>query len=87
MSERLNIIGQVPYVWTNASQGVLHGIQGFQDVTLAAKYRFVEATPGDSTVRAFAVAAGGVPLTNYNPELLPLSIGLKSKPDVRRAAR
>ena len=79
LSERLNIIGQVPYVQTTASMGVLHGIQGFQDVTLAAKYQFVDATPGDNTVSAFAVIAGGVPLTNYNPELLPLSIGLKSK--------
>ena len=79
LSERLNIIGQVPYVQTSASMGVLHGIQGFQDVTLAAKYKFVDATPGDNTVSAFAVIAGGVPLTDYNPELLPLSIGLKSK--------
>jgi len=79
VSERLNIIGQVPFVSTNASLGVLHGIQGFQDITLAAKYRFLEARAGDTTVRAFAVAAGGAPLTNYNPELLPLSIGLKSR--------
>lgn len=79
VSERLNVIGSVPYVWTHASQGVLHGIQGLQDVTLAAKYKFVDATPGNNTVSAFAVIAGGVPLTDYNPELLPLSIGLKSK--------
>ena len=78
VSERLNIIGQVPYVWTNASAGVLHGFQGWQDITLAAKYKFLEATPGDNTVRAFAVLHGGTPLTNYNPELLPLSIGLQS---------
>ena len=39
VSERLNIIGQVPYVWTHASQGYLHDIQGVQDLTLAAKYR------------------------------------------------
>ena len=44
-AERLNIIAQVPHVGTNASQGVLHGIQGIQDLTLAAKYRFAEVKP------------------------------------------
>ena len=78
VSERLNVIGQVPYVWTDASAGVLHGFQGWQDITLAAKYKFLQAMPGDNTVRAFAVLHGGTPLTNYNPELLPLSIGMKS---------
>jgi hypothetical protein len=79
LSERLNIIGQAPYIWTNASMGVLHGIQGLQDVTLSAKYRFLETRPGPNTVRAFAVLSGGMPMTDYNPELLPLSIGLKSR--------
>src|SRR5688500_12958256 len=37
LSERLNIIGQAPYVQTSASRGVIHGIQRFQDVTRAAK--------------------------------------------------
>ena len=35
---RLNVIGSVPYVWTHASQGVLSDMQGFQDITLAAKF-------------------------------------------------
>ena len=42
MANRLNVIAMVPYVWTNASQGVLHGIQGFQDLTLAAKWNFLD---------------------------------------------
>ena len=41
VTDRLNVIAMVPYVWTRASQGVLHGIQGFQDLTLAAKYNFL----------------------------------------------
>ena len=78
LTERLNIIGQVPYVWTNASQGVLHGIQGLQDLSVAAKYQVLNASPGRGALRAFAVVAAGTPLANYNPELLPLSIGLGS---------
>ena len=42
VTNRLNVIGAVPYVWTRASQGVLHGIDGFQDLTLAAKYTMFE---------------------------------------------
>ena len=66
----------VPYVWTEASQGVLHGIQGFQDLTLAAKYNFLERPSTKvGALRTFAVVSAGIPLTDYNPELLPLSIG------------
>ena len=80
VSRRLNVIGAVPYVWTNASQGVLHGIQGFQDVTVAAKYAVLEGGSGAAgRLRAFAVAVAGVPMTDYNPELPPLSIGSGSR--------
>src|SRR5262245_26477518 len=41
LSQSVNIIAQVPYISTNASQGILHGIQGIQDLTLAGKYRFL----------------------------------------------
>lgn len=76
VTDRLNVIGAVPYVWTNASQGVLAGINGLQDLTLAAKYSFVEReTTG---LRAIGVFSAAIPMTDYNPELLPLSIGLAS---------
>ena len=79
LHDRLNVIAQVPYIWTQASQGVLHGIQGFQDLTLAAKWNFWNTPVADyGSLRAFFVLSGGLPMTNYNPELLPLSIGLGS---------
>jgi hypothetical protein len=79
LTDRLNVIGMVPYVWTKPSQGVLHGIQGFQDLTLALKWKALEKTSADlGAFRVFAVVAAGIPLTDYNPELLPLSIGLGS---------
>ena len=76
LTRRLNVIGAVPYVWTRASKGVLHGIDGVQDLTLAAKYALVDRDT--SGLRAILVASTGIPLTNYKPELLPLSIGLGS---------
>lgn len=79
LTNRFNVIGSVPYIWTRASQGVLHGTRGLQDVTLAAKFRlFEKASAGHGTLSGFAVAAAGIPLTNYNNELLPLSIGTRS---------
>jgi hypothetical protein len=79
LTDRLNLIGAVPYIWTKASQGVLHGSQGFQDLALAAKYRvFQTARPGFGTLRAFAVASTAIPMTHYNNELLPLSIGTRN---------
>ncbi len=80
VTDRLNVIAMVPYVWTNASQGVLHGMSGFQDVTLAAKYNLLE-TPFTShgSLRTILVASAGAPLTDYTPDFYPLSIGSASK--------
>src|SRR6185436_8515674 len=69
VTDRLNVIAAAPYVWTRASQGVLHGMQGFQDLTLAAKYAFLEKP--DTALgswRAIAVASAGIPLTDYTPD-------------------
>ena len=79
-SDRLNLIASIPYVWTHASQGVLHDQKGFQDITLAAKYKVIERPfTKAGTLRAFAVVSGGFPLTNYQPDFQPLSIGNQSK--------
>ena len=42
VTDRLNVIAAAPYVWTRASQGVLSGMEGVQDITLAAKYSLIE---------------------------------------------
>lgn len=79
-SERLNLIATLPYVWTEASQGVLHGLSGLQDVTFAAKYRLLE-TPltSQGTLRAIAVGSVALPASDYTPDFLPLSIGSASR--------
>ncbi len=79
INEKLNVIGMASYVWTNASGGTLHQMEGVQDLTLAVKYRFLKQEVGSGTLRAFGVLSGSIPLTNYSPDFLPLSIGLQSK--------
>ena len=39
VNSRLSLFASLPYVSTEASQGVLHGMEGRQDFTLMAKYR------------------------------------------------
>jgi len=79
ITNRIDFIALIPYVWTNASEGVLHGMQGYQDITLAAKFKLLDrpfTKYGD--LKAFAVVSGTLPMTNYEPAFQPLSIGNQS---------
>ena len=80
VTDRFTVMAMLPYVWTHASTGPLHGMHGVQDLTLAAKYR-VLSTPltERGTLRAFVGAAAGLPVGDYTPDFLPLSIGLGSR--------
>lgn len=80
VTDRLSVLALLPYVWTNASQGPLHGMSGIQDFTLAAKYRLL-STPltGAGTLHAIIVGAAGFPASNYTPDFQPLSIGFASR--------
>jgi hypothetical protein len=79
ITNRLNLIAMVPYVWTEASQGVLQGQGGFQDVTLAAKYNLLEtAFTKHGSLRTIVVASAATPLGEYTPDFYPLSIGSAS---------
>jgi hypothetical protein len=79
ITDRLNVIAMVPYVWTSASQGVLQGLSGFQDFSVALKLNVLE-TPFTSkgSLRAIVVASASTPLGNYTPDFMPLSIGSAS---------
>jgi len=79
ITDRLNVIAMLPYVWTEASQGVLSGMSGVQDATLAVKYQMLD-TPftGAGSMRAIAVASASTPASDYVPDFLPMSIGLGS---------
>src|SRR6185503_9074783 len=79
ITDRLNVIAMLPYVWTEASQGVLSGMSGVQDATLAVKYQMLD-TPftGVGALRAIAVASASTPASDYVADFLPMSIGLGS---------
>jgi Putative MetA-pathway of phenol degradation len=76
VTSRLTALATMPYVHTHASQGVLHDMRGIQDLTVAAKYRLFstqESTWGSAT--AFVVGSAALPMSNYSPDFMPLSIG------------
>jgi hypothetical protein len=80
VTDRLSVMAMLPYVWTSASQGPLHGLHGTQDITLAAKYRLLSTPFGErGTLRALVVGVAGAPASHYTPDFLPLSIGLASR--------
>ena len=80
VTDRLSVTAMLPYVWTHATQGPLHGMNGLQDVTLAAKYQLLSTPLTDrGTLRALVVGVAGIPASNYVPDFLPLSIGLASR--------
>lgn len=83
VSDRLALMAALPYVWTHASQGVLHDMNGFQDLALGARLKILSSAPG--RFGAFSAFVGGVaaiPTSDYTPDFYPLSIGTAG----RRAA-
>jgi hypothetical protein len=87
VTDRLTVIGALPYVWTEASQGVLHGMSGRQDFTLLAKYRVANPRiAGRARLKVLAVGALSTPTSDYTPDFQPMSIGLHSKSASARLA-
>jgi hypothetical protein len=87
VNERLTVIAGLPYVWTRASQGVLHGMEGRQDLSLMAKYRIADPLiAGRVRLKLLAVVGGSAPTSDYTPDFLPMSIGLHSKSVMARGA-
>lgn len=86
VTDHLDLIVNVPYVYTTASKGVLHGQSGWQDLTIAAKLKAISVPVKRwGALRALAVVSGTLPMTNYTPDDMPVSIGPHSKTLTGRA--
>jgi hypothetical protein len=79
ITNKLNLIVGLPYVWTNASAGTLHGLKGIQDIMVDLKYEFLKSKVGkEGRISLFGVAGFSTPLSNYENDFLPMSIGIGS---------
>jgi len=85
LSNRINLLFMVPYVTTNATAGTLRGEHNFQDLTASIKWMAVKEEIGKGLFSLHAILSGSIPLSNYEADYLPLSIGLHSKNVALRA--
>lgn len=76
ITNKLNVIVSLPYVSTKTSVGNLMGQKGIQDLSGWLKYKLVE---NDKGISLHGVIGASMPLTNYVPDFLPMSIGLQAK--------
>lgn len=87
VTSRLSLFATLPYVRTRASDGVLQGMGGRQDLTLAAKYQLTRSRlAGRATLGTFVVAGAAAPTSDYTVDFLPMSIGLGSRRAMGRLA-
>ncbi|MCC7299240.1 MAG: hypothetical protein IT244_12975 [Bacteroidia bacterium] len=84
VTDKFNVLVTVPYISTKASAGTLHGLKGLQDFALMGKYKFWNAEKNGFYMGAVGVLGITTPLSNYTPDLLPLSIGMHSTNGVGR---
>jgi len=75
---KLNIMASAPYVWTKSSAGTLHGSRGLQDISLFVKWKPVSYSFGKNKISVFVIGGFSTPLTNYQVDYLPLTLGLGS---------
>lgn len=80
ITEKLNIIANLPYVRTHNTAGNLLGQRGLQDISAFLKYKVLEK----KGLSVNTVIGASVPMSNYNPDFLPMSIGLKCKTAIGR---
>ncbi len=86
LTDRINVMASLPYVWTNASQGVLQGQSGAQDLSVGLKVRaFSTPLTTSGTLHGIAVLSATVPTTEYTPDFYPMSIGSASRRATARA--
>ena len=78
ITNNLNLIAGLPYVWTKASAGTLAGQKGIQDISAALKWRFFNQKRGNNSVAVYVIGGFSTPVGNYTPDYQPLSIGLGS---------
>ncbi len=82
---KLNIMANAPYVWIKASAGTLHESRGVQDISVFVKWKPVTWVKGKNKIAVFLIGGISTPLTNYQIDYLPLTIGLGSTNLISRA--
>ena len=78
ISDNLNVMVGAPYIWTD-SDSYLEGQSGVQDLSLFVKYQPYQTSVAGGEFKVQVTGGASIPVTDYVPDFLPLSIGLQSK--------
>ena len=76
ITDKLNVIAGLPYVWTHVTAGTLHGLKGFQDASLFIKWKPLAFKFGKAKLSFFTVGGVSTPVTKYEVDFQPMSVGL-----------
>ena len=79
ISDRLNVMAGLPYIWTDSDISYLNGQKGIQDLSVWVKYQPYEHYFNSSVFRVQVTGGLSTPISNYVPDFLPFSIGFQSK--------
>lgn len=79
ITNRLNVLFGLPYIKTKASAGQMAGQKGLQDLSLWIKWVGYEKHIAKGDLQAIIIGGYSAPVSNYSPDILPLSIGLHSR--------
>jgi hypothetical protein len=78
ITDNLNVMLGAPYIWTS-SDSYLDGQSGIQDLSVFVKYQPFKTEMAGGEFKVQATGGASIPLTDYVPDFLPLSIGIQSK--------
>ncbi|MBP6286360.1 MAG: hypothetical protein KTQ13_03145 [Ferruginibacter sp.] len=79
ITNRLNVLFGLPYIKTKASAGQMAGQKGLQDLSIWVKWVGYEKHIAKGDLQAIIIGGYSAPVSNYSPDILPLSIGLHSR--------
>ncbi len=84
VTSNLTFISMLPFAHAAASQGTLASASGFQDLAAGLKYK-IKLLDNGVGINVFAMSFGSTPVSNYNTELGPISLGANCKEWANRA--
>ncbi len=79
ITNNINALVGLPFVWTDASASYLAGQKGLQDLSVFLKYQAFEQKALGGAFKVQATGGLSTPVSNYTGDFLPFSIGLHSK--------
>ncbi len=80
ITDRLNILVGIPYVWTKSTASYLDGQSGIQDLSAWLKYQpWSKKWAGGSEFKTQVTGGLSTPVSNYVADFLPFAIGLHAK--------